>query len=205
MHIPIQLIVFISFSVVLVSASFMVVLVKNPVRSALFLVAAFFASSVLWMMAQAEFLSLALIFVYVGAVMTLFLFVIMMINPEKATIKAKFIRYMPLAIIMMLLLFAMIVVVVSPAHFSNAKTLIDAVPKHYSNVTVMGELLFTRYIYPFEIAALILLVAIIAAISLAFFGRKAGTKAQQIAKQHQADKASRLRIISMETKKHDTP
>ena len=108
MQIPIQLIIFISFSVVLVGASLMVVLVKNPVRSALFLVTAFFASSVLWMMAQAEFLSLALIFVYVGAVMTLFLFVIMMINPEKATIKAKFVRYMPLALIVMVMLLSLI-------------------------------------------------------------------------------------------------
>lgn len=201
MHIPIHQIIFYVFSALAVVAALCVILVKNPVRAALFLVLTFFAMSVLWMMLQAEFLSLALIFVYVGAVMTLFLFVVMMLNADIAAIKEGYVRYLPFAVIIMALFIGLILYVLGPSHLSAGSAHLAHYGPNYSNVEQLGTLLFTKYIYPFEIAGLILLVAIIGAISLAFFGRKPGTRAQRVGEQLKANKQDRLRIVSMEAKK----
>jgi len=199
--IPIQQIVFFFFSFVLISAATMVIVSRNPVRAILFLVLTFFASAVLWMLIQAEFLSLVLIFVYVGAVMTLFLFVVMMLNIELAEIKGGFVRYLPYGILVMVLIVGMLFLAVGPKHLKLATVLPAKFSADYSNVRVMGTLLFTDYLYPFEIAAVILLVAIISAIALAFHGLKPDTKSQRATEQINAKKEDRLRIIKMKAEK----
>ncbi len=192
--------VFYFFSVMLVIAAVMVVVPRNPVWSALFLVLAFFCSAVLWMLLQAEFLSLVLIFVYVGAVMTLFLFVVMMLNVDIVSVKQSFVRYLPFAVLVMALLIGAMIITVNPKHFPVVTHLV----RHgadYSNTRAMGNLLFTHYLYAFELAAVLLLVAIIAAIALAFDGRKANAKAQDIVAQQQTKVSDRLRIVKMKVEK----
>lgn len=198
---PIYQVLFFIFAGILLLAATMVITARNPVFAILFLVLAFFASAILWMMMQAEFLSLVLIFVYVGAVMTLFLFVVMMLNVDLSRIREKFVRYLPLGIIVMVLLIASMVVVVSPKHLGITANQLPMVSSDYQNVQAMGLLLYTQYLYPFEIAAVILLVAIIAAITLAFHGRKPNTKSQKITVQLAAKKADRLHIVKMKAEK----
>ena len=198
---PIYSVVFYVFAVVLLASAVMVVISRNPVRSILFLVLAFFASAILWMMLQAEFLSLVLIFVYVGAVMTLFLFVVMMLNIDLSKMREKFVRFLPVGVVVMLLLIAAMIVVVSHKHLPISGHRLPMLPADFSNVKAMGSLLYTQYLYPFEIAAVILLVAIIAAITLAFHGRKPGTKSQKISEQLKAQKKDRLRVVKMKVEK----
>lgn len=198
---PTYQVVFYVFAALLVGSALMVVLTRNPVRSALFLVLSFFTSSVLWMMLQAEFLSLVLIFVYVGAVMTLFLFVIMMLNPDLSAMKARFVRYLPVVLLIFLAFVGLMYVMLEPSQLLSANAQLPNYGPNYSNVTAMGTLLFTRYLYPFELAAAILLVSIIAAIALAFHGKRPNTKSQRIAEQHLVTKADRLKIIKMESDK----
>jgi len=189
-------IIFYLFTIALIGSAAMVVFSRNPVRSILFLVLAFFCSAVLWMLIQAEFLSLVLIFVYVGAVMTLFLFVVMMLNIDLAPLKEGFVRYLPLGLLVLVLMVGVMLYVLAGKQFSAA-TMVTAQDANYSNVAAVGKELFTHYIFEFEIAGLILLVAMVAAISLAFYGRKPGTKAQKIAEQLKAQKSTNLRIVKM--------
>lgn len=189
-------IVFYLFTLALLGSAAMVIFLRNPVRCILFLVLAFFCSSVLWMLLQAEFLSLVLIFVYVGAVMTLFLFVVMMLNIDLVPLKEGFVRYLPLGLLVLVVMVGLMFYVLNSQPFTSV-TMVVGHPATYSNVAAVGTELFTHYLYEFEIAGLILLVAMIAAITLAFYGRKPGTKAQKIAKQLQATKATGLRVIKM--------
>ena len=198
---PIYSFVFYFFAVVLLFAAVMVIIARNPVHSVLFLVLSFFASAVLWMLIQAEFLSLVLIFVYVGAVMTLFLFVVMMLNIDLSKIQEKFVRYLPYGIAIMVLFMATMIVALSSDSALKAVNRLKYFPEHYSNVRAMGTLLYTHYLYPFEIASVILLVSIIAAIALAFHGRKPNTKHQRISEQVNTHKQDRLRIIKMRSEK----
>lgn len=198
---PTYQVIFFIFAIVLIAAAVMVIVSRNPVHSILFLVLAFFASAILWMMLQAEFLALILIFVYVGAVMTLFLFVVMMLNIDLSKIREQFVRFLPIGILIMLLLIATMVVVVLPKYLPSATSHLTHLPANFSNVKAMGNLLYTDYLLPFEIASIILLVAIIAAITLAFYGRKPNTKAQNIAKQLMASKKNRLRVVKMKAEK----
>lgn len=194
---PIYQAVFFIFSFVLVVAAFMVVVSRNPVKSILFLVLAFFASSTLWMLMHAEFLSLLLIFVYVGAVMTLFLFVVMMLNIDLSSMRENFVSYLPFAVLVMLMVLGLFLYALSPGHFAEAMLMPAHVPENYSNVRALGQQLFTQDLYPFEISGALLLVAIIAAIVLAFHGRKPQTKAQKISQQHKATKKDRLHIVNI--------
>ncbi len=189
-------IVFYLFTLILFGSAAMVIFSRNPVRCALFLVLAFFCSAVLWMLLEAEFLSLVLIFVYVGAVMTLFLFVVMMLNIDLVALKEGFVRYLPLGLLVLAVMIGVMLYILNQRQFSDVSMIVSHGP-HYSNVTAVGTELFTHYVFEFEIAGLILLVAMIAAISLAFYGRRPGTKAQKIAKQLQAQKSTGLRIIKM--------
>lgn len=191
-------IVFIIFTLALLACAVMVVFMRNPVRCALFLVAAFFCSAVLWMLLQAEFLSLVLIFVYVGAVMTLFLFVVMMLDIDLAPLKEGFVRYLPLGLIVFAFMVGIMLFVLNGKQFSSATMVYQHGP-NYNNTAAIGVELFTHYLYEFEIAGLILLVAMVAAISLAFYGRKPGTKSQVISKQLTANKADGLRVIKMKS------
>lgn len=196
MLIPIHKIIFYVFTVVLIASAMMVVTSKNPVKAVLFLVLSFFASAVLWMLMQAEFLSLVLIFVYVGAVMTLFLFVVMMLRIDQSTLKVGFVRSYPFGLFALVLLVGTAFYVLATHwHFSNQ------LPTHYgpeySNVTVMGNLLFTKYLYAFELASVLLLIGMVSAIALAFHGKKPDTKAQKIKTQLAANKKDRLRIVDL--------
>ena len=194
----IEQIVFIAFSIMLIFAAVMVVCSKNSVTSALYLVYAFFNSAVLWMLMEAEFLSLVLIFVYVGAVMTLFLFVVMMLNIDAEVLRKGAMKFLPIGILIVALIVGMVIYVVMPEHFASLVPVKQAAD--YSNMQSLGMVLYTHYLYPFELAAILLLAAIIGAISLTHAG-KPKRKVQDITKQLEADKSSRLRIIKMPSEK----
>ncbi len=197
MLIPIHEIIFYVFTVILIAAATMVITAKNPVKAVLCLVLAFFASSVLWMLMQAEFLALVLIFVYVGAVMTLFLFVVMMLRTDPQDSAARSARYYLLGLLALVILVGTAFYAFGSKHWLGADTLPTHYAANYDNVAAMGTLLFTHFLYPFEIAAVLLLVGMISAIALAFHGRKPGTKSQIISEQLQANKKDRLRIVDL--------
>lgn len=199
----ISLIVFYCFSALLIGSASMVVISQNPVRGVLFLILAFFATSVLWMLLQAEFLSLALIFVYVGAVMTLFLFVVMMLNIKQAS-QAGFVRYVGIALLVVLILVGVMLYGLHSQYFDTASyAQLVQKPSDYSNVKALGKVLYTQYAYAFEIGGVVLLVAILSAIGLAFRGRKKGTKVQVFHEQMMANKSDRLKIVQSGFKKYD--
>lgn len=157
----------------------------------------FFASAVLWMLLEAEFLALVLIFVYVGAVMTLFLFVIMMLNLGTIGSREGFVRYLPFGAIVMAVLIGIMFYLLGPTHFAMAQHTIDvAHPASYSNVKELGGVLYTHYMYPFEIAAILLLVSIVSAISLAHRGRQ-NSKGQVISEQLSRRREDRVRLTDI--------
>jgi len=193
----VEKILFYVFAAIMVFGATMVITVRNPVRAALFLVLTFFASAALWLMLEAEFLAIVLVLVYVGAVMVLFLFVVMMLDINLARMKEGFIRYLPFGAAVALVLIVMMVWVVGPAHFGLGEW--AAPVRHgadYNNTAVLGSLLYTDYVYPFEIASVILLVAIVAAIALTL-RRRAFTKYQKPEKQVSVRSADRLRVVKM--------
>lgn len=197
-QISIPTLVFYFFAVTLLFAATMVIISRNPVKSALFLVLAFVASTGLWLLLESEFLALVLIFVYVGAVMTLFLFVVMMINIDLAPLREGFVRYLPLGLLVLAVFVALIIFAMHPNYFANVPIQTTS-PEKYSNVKELGSVLYTQYMYPFEIASALLLVAIIAAIALAHRGRQ-NSKSQNIAKQVEATKKNRLYLVRMAPK-----
>ncbi|MCX7125722.1 MAG: NADH-quinone oxidoreductase subunit J [Gammaproteobacteria bacterium] len=197
---PIHQVIFYVFTVLLIASATMVITAKNPVKAVLFLVVAFFASAVLWMSMQAEFLSLLLIFVYVGAVMTLFLFVVMMLKTEN-TSSSLSPSLLLLGFLCLVILVGTALYVFSANHWSGANTLPTHYDANYNNVVAVGTLLFTDYLFPFEICAVLLLVGMISAIALAFHGRKPGTKSQSISKQISATKKDRLRVVDLRDKR----
>src|SRR3990167_6573022 len=167
---PLQ-IIFYLFATIAVCSAVVVITVRNPVRSVLSLVVTFFAVSGIWMLLSAEFLSLILLLVYVGAVMTLFLFVVMMLSIDTEAKRSGFVRYLPFMAILVLLLLGLIITAVGPSYFGMAQM---PLPKpesaDFSNTQRLGMALYTYYAYPFEIAGLLLLAAIVAAITLAYRG-----------------------------------
>lgn len=196
MSIAIVPVIFYGFAALMIAAGIMVISVRNPVHSVLCLVLTFFCAAVLWMLLQAEFLALVLLFVYVGAVMTLFLFVVMMLNLDLSRLKEHFVRYLPYGIVVLAAFVTIMVMVVLPNHLTVLATPNETLSTT-NNTVAMGTLLFTQHVLAFEVAGLILLVAIVSAITLAFHGRKPGTKSQKIAQQHQATKSARLRLVTM--------
>lgn len=159
------------FSVVLLFAAFRVITAKNPVHSALFLVLTFFQASMIWMLLQAEFLSIALVLVYVGAVMVLFLFVVMMMDINVENLRTGFWKHFPLAAVVGIVIAAEMAVVLLLG-FQDLPVAAAADAAKTPNTKALGILLFTRYIYPLEVAAAILLVAMIAAVALTLRARK---------------------------------
>ena len=190
----IQSTVFYFFSAILVLSALSMITVRNPVHAALFLVLAFFTSGAIWLLLEAEFLGIALILVYVGAVMVLFLFVVMMLDINIATMRAGFARYLPLGLLVGVIMAAEMIVVLNEPAFNLQKP--QSKPADYNNTQELGELLFTEYVYPFEIAGVILLVAIIAAISLTMRKRTV-TKRQVPAKQININKNERVRLVNL--------
>ncbi|WP_172597645.1 NADH-quinone oxidoreductase subunit J [Sulfuriflexus mobilis] len=197
----IEQLTFYVFATILVFAAIMVITVRNPVHASLFLVVAFFNSAVLWLLLEAEFLAITLVLVYVGAVMVLFLFVIMMLDINIARLREGFAKYLPVAAVVAVIMAVEMVFVVGPGNFGLEQFAEPA--RHaadYSNTKQLGSVLYTVYLYPFEIAAAILLVAIVAAIALTL-RRRPGTRHQQIDKQVAVRAADRLRIVKMDTEK----
>jgi NADH-quinone oxidoreductase subunit J len=191
-------ILFYVFSVFLVIAAVGVITARNPVHCALFLVLAFFHSAVIWLLMEAEFLAIVLMLVYVGAVMVLFLFVVMMLDVNIARLREGFTRYAPLGILVAIIVVLEIGSVVWVKSLGGAVS--EASPSvavaGYSNTRALGELLYTEYLYPFELAAVLLLIAIVAAIALTMRHR-AGLKAQDVAGQVAVRAKDRVRVIKM--------
>ena len=193
--------VFWIFALILVFAAFRVITVRNPVHAALHLVLAFFTSAGLWLLLEAEFLAITLVLVYVGAVMVLFLFVVMMLDINLAPLREGFARYLPVGAAVAFVIVAEMWLIVGARNFGLdqvAKPL--AKPADYNNTRELGSVLYTDYVYPFEIAAVILLVAIIAAIALTM-RRREGTKHQDPARQVQVKRKDRVRLVKMEAEK----
>ena len=189
------------FATVLVFAATMVITVRNPVRAALFLVLAFFSAAAVWMQLQAEFLSITLVLVYVGAVMVLFLFVVMMLDINLVRLREGFGEYLPIGGMVAVLLVLEMAIVLASGPFELDKMPEPApFPANYSNTRELGKVLYTQYLYPFEIAALILLVAIVAAIALTMRRRK-DSKYQDPGKQIQVQRKDRVRLVKMRAEK----
>jgi NADH-quinone oxidoreductase subunit J len=194
-------ILFFIFASVLIGAALGVILSRNPVYSALLLVLCFFNSAVIWVLLDAEFLGIVLVLVYVGAVMVLFLFVVMMLDVNIEQLRKEFVGYWPLTVAVAgFVVFAMInVIVVKHLGGAGLKTA-PALAANYSNTRSLGVELFTRYAYPAQVAAIILLVASVAAIVLTLRQRKGG-KPQDIAKQVATRAKDRVRIVKMASEK----
>jgi len=191
-------VVFYFFSAVLIFAALRVITARNPVHAALFLVLAFFTSAGLWLQLQAEFLAIVLVLVYVGAVMVLFLFVVMMLDINIARLRAGFWSYLPLGAVVALLLVAEMVLILAQGYFgAEGAPAPEALPAGYSNTKELGRLIYTEYVYPFEIAAVVLLVAIVAAIALTLRHRKE-SKAIDPARQVSVRRQDRVRIVAMQ-------
>lgn len=193
--------VFYVFAILLVFASSMVITLRNPVKSALFLVLAFFSAAGLWLLLSAEFLAIVLVLVYVGAVMVLFLFVVMMLDINLARLRAGFGEYLPIGGIVAVLLVLEMGLILGSGRF-GATQMPEPAPLagDASNTRALGRIIYTVYAYPFELAALILLVAIIAAIVLTMRRRK-DTKYLDPAVQIDVRRADRVRVIKMPAEK----
>ncbi len=194
-------IIFYAFSLILIFAAGMVITVRNPVFAALALVLAFFTSAAIWILLEAEFLGLTLVLVYVGAVMVLFLFVVMMLDINLAVLKEGFAKYLPFGAVVAIIMLAQLAVIVGPAQFGLEK-FADPAGKgaDYSNIEELGRLLYTDYLYPFEIAAVILLVAIIAAIALTM-RKRVKRQTMQVEQQVQVKRNERVRVVKMPAEK----
>ena len=190
---------FYAFAGLLVVSAVRVITARNPVHAALFLVLAFFCASGLWMLLKAEFLSLALILVYVGAVMVLFLFVVMMLDLDLEHLRRDFKKFLPVSFLMgaVIVLELSIVLIRS---FIGTNTPVQPMLEEMatSNTQALGMLIFVDYVYAFEVAGVILLVAIIAAVALTLRNRK-DSKAQNIHEQVSVNSADRMRIIKMDS------
>jgi NADH-quinone oxidoreductase subunit J len=186
------------FAVVLVGAAIGVITSRNPVYSALYLVLAFVQSAALWLLLEAEFLAIVLVLVYVGAVMVLFLFVVMMLDINVEEMREGFTRYVWLGAVVALGVIAEVAYVLwYRAQGLDFLTVPASFPAGYSNATELGAVLYSEHIYAFEIAGIILLVAIVAAISLTM-RKRPGLKVQDISAQVAVRREDRVRLESME-------
>ena len=196
-----KLLTFFMFAALAVFAALRVITARNPVHAVLFLVLTFFSCSGIWILLEAEFLAITLVLVYVGAVMVLFLFVVMMLDINLVQLRKDFWRWLPFgALLAGLMVFQMVWVLNAP-EISAGKTAV----KHaadYSNTKELGRLIYTDYVYPFEIAAVLLLVAMVAAIALTLRRRK-DSKSQVVAEQVAVKKADRLRIVKMQSEHNE--
>lgn len=216
MHDILPLVIFYIFAAVTVLTALLVITQNNPVRCVLFLVLAFFTSSILWILAEAEFLALILVLIYVGAVMTLFLFVVMMLNIDVESMRKHFMRYLPFGLIVVAMLVGLLVNAIPKGSYKTAVEISTAleqavqgsfVPegvipmvKPLSNTEALGMVLYTDYLFAFELAAVILLVAIIAAITLVH-RKPHHSKRQNILKQIMTRREDRVKLLHMKSGK----
>ena len=190
---------FYAFAGLLVLSALRVITARNPVHAALFLVLAFFCASGLWMLLKAEFLSLALILVYVGAVMVLFLFVVMMLDLDLEHLPRDFKKFLPVAFLMGVVIVLELSIVLIRSFIGTSvpvQPMLEEVAS--SNTHALGMLIFVDYVYAFEVAGVILLVAIIAAVALTLRNRK-DSKSQNIHEQVNVNSADRMRIVKMDS------
>jgi NADH-quinone oxidoreductase subunit J len=198
-----QTLLFYVFGAVLIGAALGVIFSRNPVYSVMFLVLAFFNSAVLWLLAQAEFLAIVLVLVYVGAVMVLFLFVVMMLDVNVEEIREGLTRYAPIGLLVAVIMVVELVQVIWAK--SNGLIMMgDAppLPEGYSNTKALGSVLYTEHVYAFELAAVLLLLAIVAAITLTM-RRRPGLKVQNITRQVSVRREDRVRIVKMDAEERE--
>ena len=186
--------IFYAFGLVLLASALAVVLVKNPVHAALWLVLAFFTAAAIWLLLYAEFLAITLVLVYVGAVMVLFLFVVMMLDIDLDVLREGFWKNAWLGAVVGVVMAAEMWALIWRG--TRGVPLPGAPPAGYSNTKALGSVLYTDYVFPFEIAAVILLVAIVAAIAITYRGRKE-TKYQDPATQLAVKPSDRLKIVKL--------
>lgn len=199
-----QALLFYAFAAVLVGAALGVIFAKNPVHGVMFLVLAFFQSAVLWLLAEAEFLAIVLVLVYVGAVMVLFLFVVMMLDIDVERARKGLTRYAPIGLVIAAL---MVIELVQLIWLKNrpegaAGGGFVPTPADFSNTEALGSVLYTEHVYAFEIAAVLLLLAIVAAITLTMRQRP-GLKSQNISRQVSVKPGDRVRIVKMDAEKSE--
>ena len=194
--------VFYFLATVLVFASLRVVTLRNPVHAALSLVLAFFSASGIWVLLQAEFLAIALILVYVGAVMVLFLFVVMLLDINLDRLREGFWSYLPLGAIVALLIVAEMSLVLYARFSGVSESVAGQTGASFSNAKAVGRLLFTDYVYPFELASVILLVGIVAAVALTLRGKRK-SKAVSPSEQVFVKAKDRVRIVKMPAETQD--
>jgi len=196
-------ILFYIFAAITVIAALRVITARNPVHSALFLVLAFFTAACIWMLLEAEFLAITLVLVYVGAVMVLFLFVVMMLDINVDQMRRGFWRNLPVAafvgVVIVLELSAVIIHAFSGVRDADA----PVAPAGYSNTKALGKLLYTDYVYPFEVAGVILLLAMVAAIALTLRGRK-DTKTNDPSVAVRTKASDRIRLVKVAPTPKDT-
>jgi len=194
-------IVFYVFAVIMFAGAVGVVFSRNPVHAVMFLVFTFFNAAILWLLAEAEFLAIVLVLVYVGAVMVLFLFVVMMLEVDVEAAKRGLTRYAPLGVgLSLFMAFELMNVIWLRGEMPEVRTGFKPNPEGYSNTEALGAVLYTEHVYAFEIAAVILLLAIIAAITLTM-RRRPGLKVQNIAKQVAVRAKDRIRVVKMDAEK----
>jgi NADH-quinone oxidoreductase subunit J len=196
-----QLILFYLFSAVAVVAGLMVISLRNPVHSVLSLVLAFFSVACIWLLAQAEFLAIALIVVYVGAVMVLFLFVVMMLDINHDRMREGFIRYLPVGIVVAAVMLVEILALIG-LRVMHAQTLgpDPAAAAGVSNTAWLGQALYTQFLLPFEVAALILTVGIVAAVALTL-RKRTGVRKQNPGDQVRVRAGDRIRVVKMDAER----
>ncbi|MDG2354240.1 MAG: NADH-quinone oxidoreductase subunit J [Gammaproteobacteria bacterium] len=196
-------ILFYVFSFWFIASSLAMIFSRNAAKAVLFLILSFFSAASIWILLEAEFLAITLILVYVGAVMVLFLFVIKMLNIDKSTLRAKFAGYLPLGLIVAAIIIAEMTLVLGGNQFGL--DVVAAPARHaadYSNITVLAMQLYTTYVYPFELAAVLLLIAIIAAITLVH-RNEASRKKQSISEQVSVQAKDRVRLVSIASPKKE--
>ena len=190
-------VLFYAFSAILIIAATRVITARNPVHAALFLVLSFFSAAAIWMLLQAEFLSIVLVLVYVGAVMVLFLFVVMMLDINIEKMREGFWGYLPLAATIGAIVVLEMAVVLFRG-FAKLDAVAPVTATHIGGTKELGMLIYTEYVYAFELAAVVLLVAIIAAVALTLRRRK-DTKYFDPAKAVKVKRSDRVRLVAMKS------
>jgi NADH-quinone oxidoreductase subunit J len=194
--------VFYFLSAILLLASLRVITARNPVHAALALVLAFFTAAGLWLLLEAEFLAITLVLVYIGAVMVLFLFVVMMLDINLEELRRGFWSYLPAGLLVGGLMVVEMIMVLGGNDFGLAEPAAHAAD--YSNTKELGMVLYTEYVYPFELAAVLLLVAMVAAITLTH-RKRADTRQMNPADQVKVKRADRIRMVNLKSQKPEAP
>lgn len=195
-------VLFYVLSLILIYAAFRVIAAPNPVTAVLHLILAFFTTSMLWILLGAEFLGLVLVLVYVGAVLVLFLFVIMMLDTRMETLRKGFRAYMSMGVVIGLIMVLEMAFVLGRTWFDSGAA--PVLPDNYNNTRVLGNLMFTEFVYAVEVGAVILLVGMVSAIALTL-RRRSDVKALQVSKQVRVRAQDRIRLVDLRTPSDTTP